>query len=563
MMKKILITLTILFLIAVGLGILAVSNASLIINQYKPQLEELVSDALGTKTKIGSVSATFFPETKITIDELSLGSKEKGEALSLKNISLKVSPMPLLNKQVVIEEFSIADPNITITKDADGVHLPGVHLAQANPPVAHSGVDNKKKPEALPISLSLKSCSIKNGTFTFIDRTQQKEITASNISIKTSVSLDGGSLNFQSLSMDSFLESHTPFKVTIPDMHFNLLNKETTAPALALTLGGNNITIKSLSMNQAGVTTYALSGDALEADVFTGILKQMHYAPESLNVKGRFSIASEGVLASTGLDSKKLELEAFGGKISAPSRILFDDKHNFSSKLSLASIHIDKTMEFLSPGVKSKLFGTIINSSGSLSGQFGPTLKEGLSGDFSFSIKDGGIRGVNIAGKALKNIDKIPFLNGSLFSHVPQQFQATLESEDTEFSTLTGAFSIQNGSIMLKGVKMANKIYSIDADGSVGFDSTMNVNATISFNRDFSLALVSVAHDFKKILTPQETLVFPLTIKGTLPGVLVIPNFSKVLELAGEKLLTEKATDALGKILQGKGGKGLGSLFKF
>ena len=70
-----------------------------------------------------------------------------------------------------------------------------------------------------------------------------------------------------------------------------------------------------------------------------------------------------------------------------------------------------------------------------------------------------------------------------------------------------------------------------------------------------------------KILDKDGHLTIPLTLKGTPPAVIVIPNISKLLEIGGKKVLQEKATELLGRALGGNKNsdslKGLGKALGF
>lgn len=561
MKKKLLVLIVILLIAGAGIALLAISNASSLIAQYKPQLESIASDTLGTPVKIGSISTSIFPETKLVIDELSLGDATKGESLSLTNVALRVSLMPLLQKKLVIEELILVKPAIKIIKNASGMHIPGV-------PKKRSDSNGEKKteatpPAALPIDLALNQFSIQEGSLTFLDETQNKQIDLSNIVLHTKVSLEGSNAVMQGLTLDGTLMKDVSLNIKAEVGSYNLAKGDTDVPNAAVTIGKNTLNISSLRVTKSGEITYSAKGSDLEAKTFVDALKQMQYMPATVTMQGPLSLETTGGLNAQGITNPTLKLNIFDGTISAPFKLTFGEAVGYSTDLAINSIQIEKAMEFIAPGTQSKLYGTVTNFSGSVAGTLGATLLQNSNGSFAFSIKNGGIRGVNIPGRALKAVDQIPFLQGSLFMFVPPQFKPALESENTEYSDLTGNAALRGGQIYLKGVKLLGALYTIEADGTYGFDGSVDLNATLYFNREFSQALIAQAHDLKKLLQSDGTLVFPITIQGKLPAVIIIPNISKLLETAGGKILAEKAGQAIGKALEKKGLGGIGSMLGF
>jgi hypothetical protein len=65
-----------------------------------------------------------------------------------------------------------------------------------------------------------------------------------------------------------------------------------------------------------------------------------------------------------------------------------------------------------------------------------------------------------------------------------------------------------------KDLAVIGGLFNLNSKGIVGFDAVMDLDATISFNTDFSAALVEPVPQLKTIYGGKGRLVVPLDIKG-------------------------------------------------
>ena len=114
-MKRFIIYSVLVVILTVG-GILlyAGMNASSLVAQYKPEIEKMASQALGTKVALGNLKTTIFPETEIVVDELLVGEKGSGETLSLKNLTVKVALAALLSNDSISLSFQSLIPRLQL-----------------------------------------------------------------------------------------------------------------------------------------------------------------------------------------------------------------------------------------------------------------------------------------------------------------------------------------------------------------------------------------------------------------------------------------------------------------
>lgn len=545
MKKKLIIFLVVLFVLIGGGATFILYNLNSILSSLKPQIETTATTILQTPVTLGDISASIFPKTTMSIDKVSLGENE--ERFELKNVSVAVELWPLLSKELKVTELTLKEPNIIIVKDASGMKIPGAPKSKGGNSQGDVSVQGSHSPS---LNIHLDKISVKDGTLIFDDQVAQKKYSLSDIDIESALGFDGvkGELTqvqFSAKVLDGSVGTATSDKISFE-------------------LGKNFNAQGKLALKNFGGTFGAFSASDLSAHVDASIKTAKQTANiENLQFNLNGSPVSGTVQAEISpetMSTPRLDLNLLGGSISAPVTLTVATS-NFSTPLTIKSLDIEKSMLFLQGGGESKLYGTITNVTGNVAGTLGANLKNSLNGSLSVTLNNGGIKGVNLGGMSLKEIKDIPLVSGALFTYVPEGYRAALQSENTEFSSLTGSVSFSGGRIHATGMKMISPLYSIDADGDVGFDSSVDLDATITFTKEFSDGLVAATPGFKRILSADGRLVFPLTIKGTLPKVIVVPNLMKVLEVAGTRLIQDKAAEVLEKALGGKGkGKGLGGL---
>ncbi len=166
------------------------------VQQYKPQIEQLVSEKTGRSFAMGDdIHLSVFPWVGISLGDLVLGNATGYTApqmVSVKQFEVRLKVMPLLSKQWMVDTFVIDSPHFYLEKDKKG---------KGNweniGPVKSGDAEKKAKKEskdagALPIeSLMVKQFSILNGLVSYVDQAASvdKQVTDFNLVIDD-VSLD-------------------------------------------------------------------------------------------------------------------------------------------------------------------------------------------------------------------------------------------------------------------------------------------------------------------------------------------------------------------------------------
>jgi len=259
-----------------------------------------------------------------------------------------------------------------------------------------------------------------------------------------------------------------------------------------------------------------------------------------------------------------LDISAFDGVIKSSAQLDLRSQQ-FSSSGEITDMQLGKIAAVVQPQLGNVLAGTLSRVTYVAKGTLGPTLMQTMQSNIGFLLKDGALKGTNLAGSVLKAVKGLPFITDSLYTSAPQSVRAALDSPDTEIKSLSGDLVISGGAAQTNNLALVSSIFSLDGSGTVGLDGEINLKATITFTKDFSTSLATANREIAKILDVNGQLVIPLILQGKAPKIIVLPNIEKLVEIAGKRLLKDGASKLLDGVLSGKnkGGKGLGGLLGF
>jgi len=186
-------------IICVGLVVLVIATlliapAFIDIQDYKPEVEKLISDKTGRPFTVGDdLSLSLFPWAGVSFSDLHLGNTSgfaEKDFVNVKSFEVRVKLLPLLSKDIQVKRFIINEPYITLVKNKDG----RVNWAQPDAAKDKSATEKKKKaPEpstaeaGLPIKdLTVGEFLLKNGSIIWIDHSTKtrKEITDVNLNLQ-------------------------------------------------------------------------------------------------------------------------------------------------------------------------------------------------------------------------------------------------------------------------------------------------------------------------------------------------------------------------------------------
>ncbi|MEX1199257.1 MAG: AsmA family protein [Methylophaga sp.] len=353
-------------------------------------------------------------------------------------------------------------------------------------------------------------------------------------------------------------------------------NNHINATGLQLTLDQSQIT------GQFGVENFAkpgfrfdLSLDEIDADRYLPPVKegdQKSAPPASaaaggaaelplqtlrdINAKGSLKI---GKLKASGITSENVvvTIDAKDGliKLNPMQADLYQGKYqgnvNVDARGELLKLAIDERLQGIQAGPllkdltgDDKISGKAnVNIKLNGTGKDIDAIKQTLSGNGNFSFNDGALKGINI-GETIRKAKAA--LSG-------QKLTDTGAPESTDFSSLTGSFTANNGIINNDDLEMMSPLLRINGKGSASLPKE-----TINYNLRVSVVGTSKGQGGKE-LEELKGVTIPIKITGTFsepkPSVdlaaIVKEQASGELKAKAEEKLKEKLGDDLGGLLGG------------
>lgn len=150
-------------------------------NLYKPQLISFVKDQKQrTLTLEGDIKLSFFPKLGIDLGKVSLSEKNGAqEFASINRLRLNLALLPLLKRDVVVDEIRIDGMRAKVIRHTDGTSNYD-DLAEGK----KEEVKEEKK-EVIPFALDVSGVKVTNSTFTLQDEEKGRTFAVSNLEVST------------------------------------------------------------------------------------------------------------------------------------------------------------------------------------------------------------------------------------------------------------------------------------------------------------------------------------------------------------------------------------------
>ncbi len=189
------------------------------VQQYKPRMEQMVSDATGRPFSLGEdIKLSLFPWVGVSLSDIQLGNPpefKEPSFVSVRSFNVKVKLLPLLSRDIQVKEFVMDGPRLVLIKGANGIGnwenlgpgpgAPGTQSAdKATKPIPpETTTKGENAPSTgLPVTaLKVDQFSIIHGSVEWHDRVQKTATTLSDVNLLlTDISLDGPvALDFSAL----------------------------------------------------------------------------------------------------------------------------------------------------------------------------------------------------------------------------------------------------------------------------------------------------------------------------------------------------------------------------
>jgi len=259
------------------------------------------------------------------------------------------------------------------------------------------------------------------------------------------------------------------------------------------------------------------------------------------------------------------KITGFGGELTLPSTLSVPQQKIAKATPTGRNLSIGQILRIAAPSIAETIQGTLASFDGQFTDIAFMNPAQTIGGKGALVIKNGVLKGFNLANQVMSKVEGLPFISGNLRKRVPPEFEKFFASPDTIIRDLNATFTISGGVLQLSELRVLADIFSLTSQGALGLDGELNLRATISFDPELSNAITNRVLEMKPLLNKDGRLSIPLIVKGKAPAVAVIPDLTDIAQRAAVGTIRETLGGALrGGTGAAKGiGKGLGKVLGF
>jgi len=456
-------------LIALIVIAIAVAIATFDPNKYKGELAKIVKEKTGrTLTVEGKIGLSVFPSIGVAVGKTSLSERNSDKVFArIEDVKVSLALLPLLSKQVVVDRVTLSGLNVDLVQDKNGrtnfADLAGAGGSSApeKAPAAKPGAKGET------VHVDVAGIEIRSSSATWRDEATGSRYKATIDKLETGRIASGVP---GKLSLAMRLEASQPkadYKVDLSGQYrLNLEKQSYGLSGMELKLADATPGSNKPPLSIKGDVEFDASPQAIRFTLAADQVNLDRYLPppakapaggaapppakpeepidlsglKGLNLKGDLKI-DQLIASSVKLEKVHLGVKAAGGKVDADplTADLYQGKlngtasvnantNNFAVKADLAGVT-------LGPLLKDALNNDLLEGKGNIAldvqtgGNVVSAMKKALAGTARLSLKDGGLKGINID-ELIRKAKKQP---------------AQSSSQRTDLSELTASFVIKNG----------------------------------------------------------------------------------------------------------------------
>ena len=290
-----------------------------------------------------------------------------------------------------------------------------------------------------------------------------------------------------------------------------------------------------------GVTSFGAAIEGLIGiDAITGTYQvevnevKQRFASEKLAGtmnKAPFTVNMVAALNEKDGTLKPFDVQAFGGTIAMTTSLQKNDEtYPFESTLRATNLKIEELIPAFAPDMPFAITGTVENANGKINGNLTEDLMPSIKGNAKGKIVEGLIHDLNLGQQVLASVKGLPFLRGALLDSAPSELNRFLDAKDTTLSEVSGSFDIKDEKAYSENIKVVSDFFELNAKGSIGFDTNLDLDSVIYFSPAFSAELADEVKELEVLLDSSGRLAFPVKITGIAPDLSTVPDTSSMLK---------------------------------
>lgn len=516
-MKKVLIVLCVVIVVAVAALGFAVYRANDLIAKFKPQLEAALGDAVGAQVSLGELDVSVIPSTEVKAAKVVVKQRgESGEGLVLQNLILSIQLSRLFFGELVVSKLELNSPAITIIKSAEGTFIEGLprkpHDGQSSRTSAPSKPDEGGKKSGGAISIGANDIAVTNATITFKDLVKKVDYKVTGVEVHAALTVDGPTVSLPKWSIDALLPAEIPVEVRGTSLSFNQTDSSLELGEISTRLASGTISLRGKLQTAAKTGSIKVDIQDIAAEKLFPAAKPFvpdidslaPLAPLVKQVSGTYTMEKEAF----SLDSARLVFA--GGEVTAKGVVTIPAS-TINATVSAPDFDLSKVGPML------KGFVPVADQYG-LEGKASPQLEVTFS-PIDFTIKGPiALSGIKAAVPGERPLN---FSEGSgVLNAVITKSESTIEAKDLKI-----AF---NGSPLSVSTLVRHRAAGIEipALSVKGFGGTIGMTLSLALQgaKDFTTTLDLKGLDVSKLLAlvdAGKAAVFEGTLnffKGKLSG---------------------------------------------
>lgn len=159
-------------LLTVIVAVLLIIPAFFDINDYKPRIQEELTEITGRKVILGGdLDLSLFPWAGVSVSNLTLENPpgfDEEKFVSIKSFEARVKLLPLLSKDIRIKRFVVKEPHIILVKNSQG-KVNWEISGKSSEPDQQKSTKNKENGGFIPADLTVNEFAITDGSVIYID----------------------------------------------------------------------------------------------------------------------------------------------------------------------------------------------------------------------------------------------------------------------------------------------------------------------------------------------------------------------------------------------------------
>jgi AsmA protein len=517
-------------------------------NKYKGEIARVVKEKTGRTLAVeGKIGLSVFPSIGVDIGKTSLSERNSDKAFArIDEVKVSLAVLPLLSRQVVIDRVILSGLNVDLVQDRSGktnfADLAGAGASSV--PARAPGA--KAAPQAAPVQLNIAGIEVRASSASWHDEATGSRYKATIDKLETGRIASGAP---GKLSLVARVEASQPkadYQVGLSGTYRLDFQKQ------AFALSGMELRVSDATpgttkppLSLKGDVEFDASPQAIRFTLAADQVNLDRYLPpppakgpggggapaakpeepidlsglKGLNLKGDLKIAQLiasnvklenvhlGVKAAGGkVDAEPLTADLYQGKLDGAASVNAND-NRFALKADLPGVAVG-------PLLKDALNNDMLEGKGNVAldiqtgGNTVTAMKKALGGTAKLSLKDGGLKGINID-ELIRKAKKQP---------------SQSSSQRTDLSELTASFVIKNGVAHNDDLSAKAPLLRLSGAGDVNIGANaIDYLAKVSF-------VASSAGQGGKDLADLNGQTLPVKIDGTLDAPQFHPDLNALLK---------------------------------